>query len=384
MSVRKRSWTTAKGETKEAWLVDYWQNGKRHHKTFERKKDADAALAKIKVDIRQGTHVAPSQSIKVEEAAVLWLKTCEAAELERASMRIYADVVRHHIVPMIGDVKLANVTAATVRSFQDRLREEGRSHYTIKKATGFLSSIIAEAVHRGLHSHNIVPSVTHARKSRERVQKRQKGKLMVGIDIPSPQEVGQIIAGAISPEWRTFLILLAFSGLRASEARGLRWKNVDLAKGKVRVVERADRYLEFGPPKSISGERTVPLTSYVINTLKEWKLQCPKFESDLVFPSPSGRPYHHQSCVRQGLIAAQGDKVKYTGLHCLRHFYASLCINRQQDGGLGLPPKTVQDRLGHSTLAMTMDTYGHLFPQEIDSEVEDAAVLRVISGNRAS
>jgi len=68
----------------------------------------------------------------------------------------------------------------------------------------------------------------------------------------------------------------------------------------------------------------------------------------------------------------------------LRHFYASFCINRKEDGGLGLPPKIVQDRLGHANLAMTMDTYGHLFPQEIDSEVEDAAVLRVISGNRAS
>ena len=71
-------------------------------------------------------------------------------------------------------------------------------------------------------------------------------------------------------------------------------------------------------------------------------------------------------------------------MHCLRHFYASLCINREQDDGMGLPPKIVQERLGHSTLAMTMDTYGHLFPQEIDSEVEVAVVLRVISGSRAS
>jgi len=109
-------------------------------------------------------------------------------------------------------------------------------------------------------------------------------------------------------------------------------------------------------------------------------LQCPKFESDLVFPSPSGKPYHLQSCVRQGLIAAQGSSVKYTGIHCLRHFYASFCINREEDGGLGLPPKTVQDRLGHSTLAMTMDRYGHLFPQAVDTKKENDAILKVISG----
>jgi integrase len=59
---------------------------------------------------------------------------------------------------------------------------------------------------------------------------------------------------------------------------------------------------------------------------------------------------------------------KYTGMHALRHFYASWLINRTQDGGHGLPPKVVQERLGHSTITMTMDTYGHLFPRGDDSE----------------
>ena len=60
--------------------------------------------------------------------------------------------------------------------------------------------------------------------------------------------------------------------------------------------------------------------------------------------------------------------IKYTGLHALRHFYASWCINPLDRGGLGLPPKVVQDLLGHSTLAMTTDTYGHLFPRSEDAE----------------
>src|SRR5262249_42908033 len=142
MSVRKRSWTTAKGEKKEAWVVDYWHAGKRHIETYERKKDADAAHAKVKVDIGQGKHVAPSQSIEVEKAAQLWLKSAEASGLERSSLQVYEGMVRLHIVPFIGDVKLANVNAATVRSFQDRLHAEGRSQNTIKQATQFLSGII--------------------------------------------------------------------------------------------------------------------------------------------------------------------------------------------------------------------------------------------------
>jgi integrase len=64
---------------------------------------------------------------------------------------------------------------------------------------------------------------------------------------------------------------------------------------------------------------------------------------------------------------------KYSGLHALRHFYASWCISRQQDGGLGLPPKMVQERLGHSSIVMTMDVYGHLFPRGVDSAEMEAA-----------
>ena len=70
---------------------------------------------------------------------------------------------------------------------------------------------------------------------------------------------------------------------------------------------------------------------------------------------------------------------KYTGLHALRHFFCSWCAARPQDGGLGVPLKTVQVRMGHSTLAMTADRYGHLFPSQDDAEVlaaGEAALMR--------
>jgi integrase len=66
-------------------------------------------------------------------------------------------------------------------------------------------------------------------------------------------------------------------------------------------------------------------------------------------------------------------QAKYSGLHCLRHFYASWCINRVEDGGLGLPPKTVQELLGHASIVMTLDRYGHLFPRGDDRHALDAA-----------
>ncbi|MFL5259189.1 MAG: site-specific integrase, partial [Hyphomicrobiales bacterium] len=72
-------------------------------------------------------------------------------------------------------------------------------------------------------------------------------------------------------------------------------------------------------------------------------------------------------------------KAKYTGLHALRHFYASWCINRRQDGGLELPAKVVQERMGHSSIMMTLDVYGHLFPRG-DDMAELAAAERALLG----
>jgi integrase len=76
--------------------------------------------------------------------------------------------------------------------------------------------------------------------------------------------------------------------------------------------------------------------------------------------------------VAAGVVTKDGT-AKYTGLHSLRHFYASWCINRTKDGGLGLPPKNVQERLGHATITMTLDRYGHLFRGDDADELDKAA-----------
>ena len=125
----------------------------------------------------------------------------------------------------------------------------------------------------------------------------------------------------------------------------------------------------IGSPKSHAGHRTIPLGPFVVNTMREWKLQCPKGELDLVFPTGEGQVENHSNILTRGYWPAQiaagvttADKPKYSGLHALRHFYASWCINRKVDGGLELPIKLVQERLGHSSIVMTSDVYGHLFP----------------------
>jgi len=122
MAVRKRAWTTRKGEQKTAWVVDYRdQSGKRHIETFVRKKDADAREAQVRINIKHGTHVAPSESITVAEAAQGWLEEGKARKLEEGTLHQYRQHVRTHIVPRIGRVKLGKLTDATIVHFRNEL-----------------------------------------------------------------------------------------------------------------------------------------------------------------------------------------------------------------------------------------------------------------------
>jgi integrase len=370
MSVRKRAWVTRKGERREAWILDYAISGCRHIETFALKREAEAREAQVTVDVGKGVHIAPNK-VTVAEAAELWIKDAEG-RLERATVESYRQHLDQHIKPFLGPLKLSQLSVPGVRNFMDKLRADGRSAAMVKRVVGDLGSILADAQERGLVAQNVVRSLSHRRKGKQSEQ-RQKTKLKAGTDIPSPQEIGAIIA-KLTGRWRPLILMAIFTGLRASELRGLTWQDVDLKKNVVHVRQRADRFNHIGKPKSASGERAVPLPPLLANTLREWKLQCPKSETGLVFPTGSGGIENHANIVQRGLapvqiaagVVTKGGSAKYTGLHSLRHFYASWCINRREDGGLGLPLKLVQARLGHASIVMTSDRYGHLFPSGDD------------------
>ena len=360
-------------QPQEKWIVDYAVNGSRHLKTFERKKDADAYEAQVTVDVGKGIHIAPSKSVTVAEAGDLWIKACEEAELERATVDGYKQHLRLHIAPRLGNYKLSTLTVPLMRKFKDDLRADGRSSTRVRVVMASLSALLADALERGLVATNAVRSMKRERKRRGG-KKDQKRKLKVGVDIPTPDEIKRLITH-LPDKYRPLLLTAIFSGLRASELRGLRWEDVDLPHAKLHVRQRADRFNKIDRPKSESSERTVPLMPMVVNTLREWKLRCPKSDGKLeyVFPTGTGEIEYHSNVLQRGLEPAQiaakivdgSGKPKYA-LHALRHFYASWCINREKDGGLELPLKMVQERMGHSTLAMTADRYGHLFPSGDD------------------
>src|SRR5262245_41548931 len=377
-----------------AWIVDYRdQRGRRHIKTFAQRRNADAFHSKVAVDVSTGIHTPDRDSITVAAAGELWVRDRDAAGLERTTLVNYRNYLDRHLVPAIGTAKLSQLTVPAARAFEDRLRAK-HSPTLVRAIIGALGAIIDDAQERGLVAQNVIRTLRSGRLRRRgqdgRMERRHKGKLKIGIDIPAPDEmraiVGKLDSGA--GRFRPLLLTAIFTGLRSCELRGLRWSDIDLKRGALHVRQRADGLNKIGPPKSESGERAVPLPPMVVNVLREWRLVCPKGELDLVFPGPRGCVQTRFVIVDQGFNPAQiaagvvteDGKAKYKGLHALRHFYASWCINRRVDGGLELPLKVVQARLGHASIQMTADTYGHLFPRSDDGAELAAAERAFLAG----
>ena len=365
MSVRKRVWTTRKGEKKEAWVVDYSdQEGDRHIETFARKKDADEYHATVKVDIRHGVHSAPSKSVTIAEAAESWIKRVEADGRERSTLASYRQHVDLHIVPRIGKIKLAHLTPKKVEGFRDDLLLKLGRPLARKVLTSF-KSLLKASKHAQVAADVSIGT-----------DKRSKHKLEAGRDFPTPAEVKRLIEAADKDDKRrTLLLTAALTGLRASELRGLRWSDIDLKTGELHVRQRADRYGKIGAPKSGSSRRTIPLAPDLLTALKKWKLACPNGEAGLVFPTRTGRIDHHANMLRSlaSVMIAAGLTVpvrdaknepvrdkdgkpvvqpKYA-LHAFRHFFASWCINPKARGGRELPAKEAQGLLGHSSIQTT-------------------------------
>src|SRR5712691_12487735 len=195
-SIRKRTWKSG-GDTKTAWIADYFdQAGKRHIKTCKTKKEADAWLVNARGELQRGVHTPENSSITVAEAAKLWLDKGELEGLERSTLRQYRNHADMHIKPLIGAEKLARLSTPAIEAFRDALLKKG-SRAMARKVVASLKSILGEAQRRGLVAQNAAQPV------KVDVRKRDQRKLATGRDIPSKEEAQTILAMAAG-RWRPF------------------------------------------------------------------------------------------------------------------------------------------------------------------------------------
>lgn len=369
-SIRKRSWVGPKGDDRTAWQVDYRdQGGARRSKQFARKKEAEAWLVGAAWQVQQGTHTADSQSITVAKAADLWKQRGEREKLEPSTLAAYDQHVRLHIVPLCGDRKLSQLTKPIVEGYRDELVEK-LSRPMASRVLRSLTAIVAEAQRRGHVAQNVAQGVRVSR------AKRERGK----VAIPTKDDLRALLKAANAssePMAQPLVMVAVFAGLRASELRGLAWSAIDLKAATLTVSQRADLKGTIGAPKSASGRRTIPLPPSVIAALRKWKLKCRKSKDDLVFPSIADRVMTHRYMSLNVLGAVLGDAnlagAGYT-LHDLRHAAASLWIEQR------VSPKRVQGWMGHSSIQVTYDTYGHLFDQADQDAAVASAIERELTG----
>jgi integrase len=373
MSVRKKivKSTSPEGEQKEViwWIADYADGaGIRHQRRFPTKKEALAVHDQTKTAIRAGTHVSLPDSLTMADVADKWLSRVEANAMERGTLKFYREHANLHILPRIGKLKLAKITKGHIEHFRDSLISGDKA----------LSRPTAHKVLRSLKAMLKVVGCSHLGDGvKIEISERHKPKIEPK-DIPTPQEIARLVKAA-KGKVKVLLMTAASAGLRASELRGLRWFDVDLKAGELHVRQRADAWNTIGPPKSKASRRTVPLGHELLLALKEWKLACPKGELDLVFPTSTGAVQHHKNMLeiiepvmKAAGVVTKAGKPKYA-LHAFRHFFASWCINAKDRGGRELPAKEVQSLLGHSSIVMTLDRYGHLFPRGSDRAELDAS-----------
>jgi integrase len=343
-------------------LVDYRDSaGTRRAKQFTRKKDAEVWLTTTAWQVSQGTHTPDSISVTVKKAAEQWVERGRRDGLEPTTIAAYDQHVRLHLVPICGDVKLSQLTTPIVEGYRDQLVDKLSRPMAIRVLRS-LSSLIGEAQRRGQVAQNVAQGVRVKRSSRQKAKAR----------IPAKTTLRALLAAAKASDDRQaapLAMLAIFGGLRASELRGLSWRQLSLADAAVTIDQRADATGTIGAPKSQASRRTIPLPASAVYALKQWKLACAPSELGLVFPSLAGKvmshPYMSRNVLGPLLQAAEAPTLT---LHDLRHAAASLWIEQRVE------PKRVQTWLGHHSIQVTFDTYGHLF-EAIERETSVAAAI---------
>ena len=232
-SVRKR--VLPSGDVR--WQVDYKDHsGKRRHKQFERKREAEAYETRVRSELAAGIHVADAASATIAQAGELWIERAEEIEqLETSTVKQYRQHLKHHIIPLLGGVKLSRLTKPAVEEFRDQLLRS-RSKPLARAVLTSLKGILKEAQRRGLVGQNVAADTKVNLKKRERPE----------IEIPSKDEIRAILLKSadlwpltrirvsrkgdrksVADARRPLIVTAIFTGLRCSELRGLSWTNVD-------------------------------------------------------------------------------------------------------------------------------------------------------------
>jgi integrase len=344
-------------------------DGRERSATFARKIDAERWLREQLSGRDRGAWLDPALGrTTVAEWSERWLKARGA--LKPSTLAEYESRLRCLIVPYLGDVQLRGLDTIGVEEWVAHLAASGLSPSRVRSARTLLSSMLTTAVRSGYVGRNAAEGVAVPRDRRREMLFLDAGQLLD-------------LADTIDRCFRLLVLVLAYAGLRWGEAAAMRRGRVDLLRRRLEVVESLAEVvgqLHFGPTKTYQ-ERWVTMPRFLVESLAAHLESVSSGSGSLVFTAAGGRPLRRSNFGRRVwrpavLAAGLPDQLR---VHDLRHTCAALLIAD------GANPKMVQAHLGHSSIQVTLDRYGHLFPSDIEAMAAglDAVHARAVAARAA-
>jgi integrase len=352
------------GKPKRAWF---------YGKT---RQDVAEKLTKALQDRKQGTFVVPHK-VTLGEWLDTWLWEYKKPSLRPTTFDNYEMLVRRHLKPALGTLALRDVRPEHLQHFYNDKVQHGSSARTVRLCHILLHGALAQAEKNQLVVRNV---------SKLTEPPREEHKEMATLTM---DQVATSLLPALKDDRLFAAIYLAFgTGLRRGELLGLRWQDIDFQQEVLHVrqalvrVKNHDAHgdarktrLTFQAPKTARSRRTVPIPMECLTALKRYKAQqaAEKLllgqayaDGDLVICQPDGKPIDPRNFLRYFGKVLQQAGLPQIRLHDARHTFATMMLE------LGASPKTVQTMLGHSRIAVTLDTYSHV---SLELEKKEAAKL---------
>ena len=342
------------------WQVRYWDpSGRQRARNFVRKTDASRFARAVETDKARGDWMDPRLArVTFAEWADAWLT--HATHLKPKTRYDYVRTLEVHVLPALAAAKVGDLDRPAMRRFVTELTARGLGPSTVAAAVKVARLVLGTALESGAIKGNPALGLRLARPGHTEMLFLAANQV-------------EALAEEIGDPYRTLVRFAAYTGLRAGEIGALRASRLDLVKGSVEVVESLSDVkgsLIFGSTKTYA-RRHVPLPAFLREELEAYLAARPVGPDGLVFTAIQGGPLRHKNFYRRRFKPA----VVAVGLpadlrfHDLRHTYAAFCIASTAD------PYAVMRRMGHSSITVTYNTYGHLFPER-DAEI--TANLEVI------
>lgn len=332
------------------------------------KRDAEARLAQILADLANGGFAEPT-TLTVKDYLARWIEHVES-KVSRKTHHRYSEIVDRHLVPALGSQRLQKLRPLHIQGMYAAALKNGRldgkgglAPRTVLHHHRVLHEALRQAVRWQLLSANPCDAVEAPTPERRE---------MASADA---DETARLLSAAEGTTLYVPIMVAVTTGLRRGELLALRWRDVDLEGGRLfvtRTVEEVKGELRFKEPKTEKSRRQIRLSPITVDALRLQRKQQaerrllfgPDYQdNDLVFDAPAGEPWPPMrfSGVYRGLVKRAGLRLRF---HDLRHSHATQLLAQ------GIHPKIVSERLGHSTIALTLDTYSHVLPTMQDEAAE--------------